>query len=179
MMDGITRPVSRLVLREIANKFRERFCQNGLYINVLALIEIFPIYFPKCIIVIVADNELGDGIPSTIEKNIYQNDEKYIIKIKESVYERACNGSGGDRMHIIHEMSHYILIEEYDFKPITARSYGDIHVRYKPRSIEWQAKALAGEIMMPYELTKGMTAKEISKKCGVSIDAAKMRTKYY
>lgn len=177
-MDGITRPVSRLILRDIANKFRERFCQNNLYINVLALIEVFPIYFPKCIIIIVPDNELEEGIPSAIEKQVCQGEDKYIIKIKESVYERACNGSGGDRMHIMHEMSHYILIEEYDFKPITARSYGDICVRYKPRSIEWQAKALAGEIMMPYELTKGMSAKEISRKCGVSIDAAKMRTKY-
>ncbi len=177
-MDGITSPVSRLMLRNIANKFRERFCQDNLYINVLAIIEIFPIYFQKCIIVIVPDNELDEGIPSAIEKQVCQGEDKYIIKIKESVYERAYNGSGGDRMHIIHEMSHYILIEEYDFKPITARSYGNIRVRYKPCSIEWQAKALAGEIMMPYELTKGMIAEEISIKCGVSIDAAKMRIKY-
>ena len=111
--------------------------------NVLSLIEVFPVYFPKCVIVVVPDEEMEEGTPTTIEENLLDETGKYTIRIKESVYERACNGSGGDRMHIIHEMSHYILIEEYGFKPLTARSYGNIVVRYKPCSMEWQAKALA------------------------------------
>lgn len=177
-MDGITHPTSRLFLRDVANKFRETFFQNGLYVNVLSLIEVFPVYFPKCVIVVVPDEEMEEGTPTTIEENLLDETGKYTIRIKESVYERACNGSGGDRMHIIHEMSHYILIEEYGFKPLTARSYGNIVVRYKPCSMEWQAKALAGEIMMPYEMTNGMAVYEISKKCGVSNEAATKRTKY-
>lgn len=177
-MDGITHPTSRLLLRDVANKFRETFFQNGLYVNVLSLIEVFPIYFPKCVIVVVSDEEMEEGTPTTIEENLLDETGKYTIRIKESVYERACNGSGGDRMHIIHEMSHYILIEEYGFKPLTARSYGNIVVRYKPCSMEWQAKALAGEIMMPYEMTNGMAVYEISKKCGVSNEAATKRTRY-
>ena len=177
-MDGITHPTSRLFLRDVAKKFRERFFQNGLYVNVLSLVEVFPVYFPKCVIVVVPDEEMEDGTPTTIEENLLDETGLYTIRIKESVYERACKGSGGDRMHIIHEMSHYILIEEYGFKPLTARSYGNIVVRYKPCSMEWQAKALAGEIMMPYEETSGMTEFEISKKCGVSHEAATKRTKY-
>lgn len=178
-MDGITHPTSRLFLREIATKFRERFSQTNLYVNVLSLIEIFPIYFPKCVILIVPDDEMEDAIPTSIEEQILNNEDKYIIKIKESVHERAYKGSGGDRMHIIHEISHYILIEEYGFKPINARSYGtDISVKYKPCSMEWQAKALAGEIMMPYEMTKDMIWHEIAQKCGVSAEAALKRTKY-
>ena len=178
-MDGITHPISRLFLRDIANRFRERFAQTGLYVNVLSLVEVFPIYFPKCVIVIVPDEEMEDGTPTTIEENLLDETGTYTIRIKESVYERAYNGSGGDRMHIVHEMAHYILIEEYSFKPLTARSYGrDIVVHYKPCSMEWQAKALAGEIMMPYEMTAGMAACEISKKCGISLEAAAKRTKY-
>lgn len=177
-MDGITHPTSRLFLRDVANKFRETFFQNGLYVNVLSLIEVFPVYFPKCVIVVVPDEEMEEGTPTTIEENLLDDTGAYTIRIKESVYERACNGSGGDRMHIIHEMSHYILIEEYGFKPLTARSYGNIVVHYKPCSMEWQAKALAGEIMMPYETTNGMTVYEISKSCGVSIEAAAQRTRY-
>ena len=81
-------------------------------------------------------------------------------------------------MHIVHEMAHYLLIEEYGFKPITARSYGNIYVKYTPSSMEWQAKALAGEIMMPYDLTFEMDFSEIVQKCGVSVEAAVKRTQY-
>ena len=35
------------------------------------------------------------------------------------------------------------------------------------RSVEWQAKALCGEITIPYEATIGMTAKEIMAKYNV------------
>lgn len=177
-MDGITHPTSREYLREIANKFRERFFQFGLYVNVLSLMEVFPVYFQKCIIIVVPDEDIVGSIPTVIEEKVSCENMTYVIKIKETVYERAFNGSGGDRMHIMHEMAHYLLIEEYGFKPITARSYGNIKVRYKPCSMERQAKALAGEIMMPYEMTSGMSANEISEKYGVSLEAAKKRTKY-
>lgn len=177
-MDGITHPTSRQFLREIAGKFRERFLQTGLYVNVLSLMEVFPLYFPKCLILIVPDEELDEEIPTTIEENLADVEETYTIRIKESVYERAYHGSGGGRMHIVHEMAHYLLIEEYGFKPITARSYGNIYVKYTPSSMEWQAKALAGEIMMPYDLTFEMNFSEIVQKCGVSVEAAVKRTQY-
>ncbi len=32
------------------------------------------------------------------------------IRIKESVYERACNGEGRDRMTIAHEIGHYFTL---------------------------------------------------------------------
>lgn len=67
-MDGITHPTSRLLLRDVANKFRETFFQNGLYVNVLSLIKVFPIYFPKCVIVVVPDEEMEEGTPTTIEE---------------------------------------------------------------------------------------------------------------
>ena len=38
--------------------------------------------------------------------------------------------------------------------------------------------ALAGEVMMPYESTKGMGMEEIMKKYGVSKSAAKKRLTY-
>lgn len=177
-MDGITHPTSRLYLRDIANKFRETFFQTGLCVNVLSLVEVFPVYFPKCVIAIVPDEEMEEGTPTTIEENLLEDTGTYTIRIKESVYERAYKGSGGDRMHIVHEMAHYILIEEYNFKPLTARSYGNVVVRYKPCSMEWQAKALAGEIMMPYELTKDMDFISIAIKCKVSFEAAAKRVKY-
>lgn len=174
-MDGITHPISRLELREIARKFRQIFKLTNLYVNVKFLIEVINYFFPKCFILIVPDDEWSEDFPSLIEK---ENDSSYVIKIKDSVYERACKGSGGDRMHIIHEIAHYILINECGYAPLTARSYGDIKVKYTPSSIEWQAKALAGEILMDYEMTKNMSLQEISIKCGVSIQAAAKRLDY-
>lgn len=44
--------------------------------------------------------------------------------------------------------------------------------------MEWQAKALAGEIMMPYEDTANMSVKDIMNIYGVSKDFAKTRQNY-
>lgn len=91
------------------------------------------------------------------------------IKIKETVYERACDGEGRDRMTIAHEIGHFFTIcfcgfklqRNFDNKPVPA---------YKDP--EWQAKCFAGELMIPYHLVKDMSPKEIEKVCGVSADAA-------
>lgn len=45
-------------------------------------------------------------------------------------------------------------------------------------SVEWQAKALCGEVMMPYEATKNMSTEEIVNKYGVSKSSAQYRKKY-
>jgi Zn-dependent peptidase ImmA (M78 family) len=47
-------------------------------------------------------------------------------------------------------------------------------------SVEWQAMALAGEIMIPFEETIGIENEiELAKKCGVSKIAANYRIKKY
>lgn len=43
---------------------------------------------------------------------------------------------------------------------------------------EWQAKCLAGELMMPADKIRGMTIKEIVSHYGVSPDAALMQKKH-
>ena len=45
-------------------------------------------------------------------------------------------------------------------------------------SVEWQTKALCGEVMMPYEQTKNMTQREIMEKYQVSKGFAKTRQHY-
>jgi Zn-dependent peptidase ImmA (M78 family) len=98
----------------------------------------------------------------------------YHIKIKESVYEGACEGIGGYRMHIMHEIAHAFLCL-LGFTPILDRQFKNNAL--KPyESMEWQAKALAGEILMENELTKGMSAEELINKCGVSLEGAVNRT---
>lgn len=91
------------------------------------------------------------------------------IKIRSDVYEGACNGVGCDRMTIAHEFAHFITLCVCGFR--LARSFGDVDIP-PYRDPEWQAKCLAGELMIDSDLVKGMSSSEVSEKCGVSFDAA-------
>jgi Zn-dependent peptidase ImmA (M78 family) len=93
----------------------------------------------------------------------------HVIRIREDVYYRAVNGYGRDRMTVAHEAAHYILI---DVCGVTFnRVFGsDTVVTYQDP--EWQAKALAGELLCPYHLIRGMPPDKIANICGVSETAA-------
>ncbi|MBS7359050.1 MAG: hypothetical protein KIG53_00430 [Oscillospiraceae bacterium] len=91
------------------------------------------------------------------------------IKIRSDVYEGACNGVGRDRMTIAHEFAHFITLCVCGFR--LARSFGDVDIP-PYRDPEWQAKCLAGELMIDSDLVKGMSSSEVSEKCGVSFDGA-------
>lgn len=71
-------------------------------------------------------------------------------------------------------MSHFLF--EIGFKPIYSRSFskGEIPAY---RSVEWQAKALCGEVMIPYEESQGLKKSEIIEKYNVSEAFAKYRLK--
>ncbi len=56
-------------------------------------------------------------------------------------------------MHIIHEIMHPFA-DKLGFKPIFSRQLTKETPPY--RRLEWVVMALAGEVMMPYESTKGM-----------------------
>jgi Zn-dependent peptidase ImmA (M78 family) len=95
--------------------------------------------------------------------------EHKVILIREDVYLGAINENGRDRMTIIHEIAHYILLIVNGIK---------LHRNFsseKPKAYcdpEWQAKALAGELLCPYHLIGGMAAPQIALACGVSDQAA-------
>ena len=78
-------------------------------------------------------------------------------------------------MHIMHEIMHP-FVDKLGFKPVFSRRLTkDIPLF---RSLEWIVMALAGEVMMPYEATIGMSVKEIMNTYGVSQAAAEKRLKY-
>lgn len=98
------------------------------------------------------------------------------IYIKESVYLGAIDGNGRDRMTIIHECAHVLLLQHSHLT--LARSFDN---EYVPPYCdpEWQAKCLAGELMVPIDLVTGMSASEVSFKCGVSLRAAEYQLNKY
>ena len=78
-------------------------------------------------------------------------------------------------MHIMHEIAHAFLCL-IGFTPILDRQFKNNSLRAY-ESMEWQAKALAGEVLIDYDLTKGMSAFELFFKCGVSEESAFNRIK--
>ncbi|MDO5674803.1 MAG: ImmA/IrrE family metallo-endopeptidase [bacterium] len=152
-------PVSRAVLRGIAIDLR-RLCRiNMPYFPVDYVLELVPEIIPGYKVVIETIEKMGNnhGLTLYAEK---------IIKIREDVYEGACEGKGRDRMTCAHEIAHAIL---HTNTLISARDYGKLE-RYEDP--EWQAKALAGHILIPDAIARQHTAEEVVGICGVSSDAA-------
>lgn len=75
----------------------------------------------------------------------------------------------------MHEIMHPFA-DKLGFKPIFSRQLTKETPPF--RRLEWIVMALAGEVMMPYEATAGMSVEEIMETYGVSKSAAEKRLKY-
>lgn len=171
-MDYITKPVSRKHLREYAKFFRKLFDvpEEGPF-PVLEALEKLPDVFEGSTYRVVEDDEM----PKKIVARCIKNEEKgFVIEIKKTVYDGAMDRIGAYCGFILHELSH-IFMYEIGYTPILQRSFEETPLYC---SVEWQVKALTGEIAMPYEETKGMTVPEIIKKYNVSKGFAKKRQRY-
>ena len=98
------------------------------------------------------------------------------IQIREDVYERACEGSGRDRMTMAHELFHLLQHEKENISFARVADDGEIETFRDP---EWQSDAFGGELLVPHHLVRGMTAEQIADKCKVSIKAARCQLKKY
>lgn len=160
-------PMSRLDLRMIARKFRRLLgIEDVIHVNVLKILELaMPVLFEGFSYEIVQKHELP--------KNRHADTDvvNRIIRIREDIYEKACNDDGQARMTVMHEIAHYILLVVHGVK--FARAFADEPVKTY-EDPEWQAKALAAEIMCDYHLVQHMTSIRIKDECGVSWSAAKM-----
>ena len=92
-----------------------------------------------------------------------------VIRIREDIYHGAIRNMGRDRMTVAHEVGHYILLVAKGLK--LYRSFEGVQIEAY-RDPEWQAKALAGELLCPFNLIKGMATPQIALACGVSDEAA-------
>lgn len=171
----MTKGISREKLRTIAKWFRSLFgTTNKLRFDAVDAFEKFPAMFPNVMTEIVLDDDDSEFALDSPSTCIPDMDGNYRILIRERTYDAACRGAGGPRSHLVHEMIHVILCM-LGYGPILQRSYRNGEIKPCYRSMEWQAKALTGEIMVPYEETKGMTVAQIRHYCQVSKDCAEMR----
>ena len=161
-------PLSRSAIkREVESLRRMLEIEEILYFPVVQLFEILPIIYEGLITEIVEDSFLPDSFAET-------DVLKKTITVRESIYNAACDGDGFARMTILHEVGHYHYLVENSLRLQRAEKNHPIKTYEDP---EWQAKCFAGEIMMPEHLIQGMTAKEVAKKCGVTICAAEYQLK--
>ena len=165
-MTYISEPLSRMQLREIALFLRKMVgYENHCYFPIVPFLEyIMPREFKEFQYEIVPKS----AFPKTIHADI--DVIHHCIRIREDIYYGAVNGCGRDRMTIAHEIAHYILMVvcgvkfNRNFEKKSIPAYQDT---------EWQAKALAGELMCAAHLIQNMEICDIVKQCGVSEAAAK------
>ena len=174
-MDYETKATNRKELRLYAKLFRS-ICglSSNECIDPVTLLDRLPDLegFEDVRYEIVYGNELPKNVPAQCTLT----EDGYMIQIKDTVYMGAYEKkTGGHRMHIMHEIMH-TFADKLGFKPIFSRQ---LTKEIPPfRRLEWVVMALAGEVMMPYEVTTGMTGKELKDAYGVSDAAAKKRLTY-
>lgn len=173
-MDYKTKSTSRRDLRKYAMYFRRLFdvSETGAF-PVLQALEKIPDIFDNCGYIVVNDDKLA---PKTMAQCTPNTHGGFTIEIKESVYKGAYEKNIGAFLGFIcHEMAHVFLFN-IGFTPIYERSFADNELPAYC-SVEWQAKALTAEIMIPYYESKEMNQKEIENNYHVSKAFARNRRK--
>lgn len=158
-------PLSRREIRLMANSLRKKFdIPFEEPFPVVQFLEMLPEIFKKSAVEyeIVENDKLPQNVHA--EYDVYEK----TIRIKESVYNGACAGNGRDLMTVLHEISHFLLLSVMGIK-----FYRTFDRKVQPyNDPEWQAKCLAGELMMPAREIRGMSPAEVAKKYKVSLPAA-------
>ena len=162
-------PLGREPIRSFIRQLkREIGLEYELYFPIIPFLEhILPILVPDFQLEILPEEEMGNKHGETYPS-------KNLIRIREDVYLNAVQGKGRDRLTIAHEIGH-LFEHEDDAVAVCRLAPGE---KLKPyEDPEWQADAFGGELLASSYLIEGMTANEVSQKCGVSLSAARVQLK--
>ena len=162
-------PTSRAKLQEVAKIIRKILqLEDTPYFPFVRFLEILQRSQDDFEFQIVEKKELPKGLFADY------NPLMRLVRIVETYYEMANKGNGFARWTILHECCHYIL--HRDQLTALARQDNEPHKPYEDS--EWQADALACELLMPLEMMNAdMTEEEVAKTFGVSPKAARNRLK--
>ena len=164
MTDYLVEAKSRRELRECAELVRKTFhLEDTLYFPIVRLLDVLSEISENFSYEIVEDSELPANVHA--DTDVMSGH----IRIKESVYNGACDGKGRDRMTIAHEICHFFTLCVFGFKLQRNFDGREVTTYNDP---EWQAKCMAGELMISKRLVAGMNVYEIVEACGVSEQAA-------
>jgi hypothetical protein len=162
-------PMSRKQIRGIAANIRkinkELTGQDDPYFPIVEFLDVtLPRHYEDFSLEILEPVFMGDAHGLT-----YPDEDR--IQIRLDVYQRAHQGQGRDRMTMAHELGHLVLHTGLGLARMAPS--GDI----KPyHSSEWQASALAGELLVSYEhIGNCCSALEAAMKFGVTTEAANLQ----
>lgn len=166
----IADPLSRKKLRKMANNLRKSFSlENELSFPIVNILEFLVnkglLNFEICSI-----EEMGTKFGETIPS---QN----LIKIREDIYDKACEDDGFSRSTLGHELLHWLRHGENTVS--FCRREEDLSKRRAYEDPEWQANCFSGELLVPKHLVIGMTVDEIVEKCNVTPSMAKYQLGKY
>lgn len=172
-MDYMTKPLSRIAIRHLSKYVRKIFELNESELfSVLEILEQTCIIFEGTEYSVLED----DKLPADVFAWCYPKPEGgFMIEIKQTVYDGACyDNNRAFLCFICHEICHVILFY-LGYTPISTRTLTKDEQIPAYYSVEWQAKALCGELTIPYNATVGMKAKAIMEKYPVTEASAKYR----
>ena len=159
-MDYKTKATSRRDIRSFAKILRRLFRvpDTGAF-PALNVLEKLGDVFINCNYVVVDDRAMQ---LQTMARCTPNDVGGFTIEIKQLVYDGAYeNHIGAYLGFICHEICHVFLFK-IGFTPVYERSFAD-NTLPAYCSVEWQAKALCGEVMLPYQESIGMSIGEIVK----------------
>lgn len=171
-MDYKTKALGRGTIRRFSIYMRELFdvSETGSF-PVMDVLDKINDVFPGSNYIIVEDDSFDN---KTMARCMENEAGGYTIEIKESVYMGAyTKGIPAYIGFIMHEICHVFLFY-LGYKPIFERSFEDNTIE-RCCSVEWQAKALCGEVMIPFEESKGIKRDDLMKKYKVSKGMANFR----
>ncbi|MFG6327969.1 MAG: ImmA/IrrE family metallo-endopeptidase [Lachnospiraceae bacterium] len=142
---------------------------DSLFFDILHFMEVtLPKIIPEYEFCIEDIETMGDAEGLTYP-------DKGIVKIRQDVYDGAVSGNGRHRFTIAHELFHLLRHDDSNITFARIRKENDIKKYEDP---EWQADAFGGELLVPNHLIQGLSAEEISQKCGVSLPAASYQKQF-
>lgn len=159
---------SRMDIQKRATRFRELFgISPEKPFPILRLLAVLETPFerddlPALEVEIVPDEELQDNYA---EYHPISN----TMLIRESVYNGAYDGNGRDRFTLAHELGHFVMHRNIDYK--FARSEEKVESYQDP---EWQANTFASMLLIPRDQIAGHTIDEVAEKYQVSKAAARI-----
>lgn len=169
--DFIVPPRSRTDIRTFTTKIREYIDKPSGAFPITNFLEfVMPSLDSEYSFEVCSEAELGDDMGLT-------SPDRHIIRLREDVYLKACDGDGCARMTCAHELGHYILHSEGQLN--FSRTFADDTTPRYMHS-EWQANCFGGELLVPVTDRAIIVASDIdsiSQLYGVTHQAAGIQRK--
>ncbi len=163
-------PLKRLHIRRFAYLMRNEFGISDVeYIDLESFLEFeLPKKMNDFKLDIMPSSDMG-------KTHAFAKPDNGYMCVRDDVFEGACNGNGQHRGTVFHELGHIFLHTTNRMRYL--RSGGKLKAYNDP---EWQAKAFAGEFLVPAHLVyEDYSARKIAYTFGVSLSSAKYQLQQY